>query len=368
MAESKKLNVGVIGYGLSAKVFHIPFIKSTPTLNLHSILQRTPTAQGSAPADYPSIQHHTSLDSFLADAALDLVVLSVPPQTHFSFAKQALEAGKHVFVEKPFVPTSQEADQLIALAKEKSRMICVYQNRRWDSDFLTVRKLIAEGTLGRIVEFETHFDRLKLEKPASWKGELGMDQGGGALYDLGTHLIDQAYVLFGMPRSVFAKLVDQRDGAIAEDGNDVHPDSVTAQLFYEDGTLVHVRIAIVSVEKKQLRYWIRGTKGSYRKLGLDPQEDQLKAGLTVNDAGFGYEESEWNGTLTTLGDDGKIEEKTCPTIEPETYGKIYELYTKALHSGKEEDIPVPASQARDVLRIIEAAKESAKNGREVKLS
>ncbi|KAI2607807.1 NAD(P)-binding protein [Hypoxylon sp. NC1633] len=367
---SSRLNVGVVGYGMSATIFHIPFITTTSTLKLHSILQRNPGQSAlSAPHDHPEVKHFTSLDQFLADPDLDVVVISTPPQTHFSFAQQALQAGKHVLVEKPFVPSAAEADALIELAEEKGRLICVYQNRRWDSDFLTVRALLGAGTLGRVVEFETHFDRFRLEKPTNWKGSLGMDRGGSALYDLGTHLIDQVYVLFGAPRGVFGTLASQRDGFLLGPRNpDLEPDSVTAQLFYDDGLVAFVRIGVVSAEARQPRFWIRGTKGSYRKAGLDTQEPQLKTGMKTSDAGFGREAPEWNGTLTLVGDDGSMREQDWPNVEPETYSRIYELFGEALVRNNGQDVPVPASQARDVLRIIEAVKESARQQRLVELS
>ncbi|KAI0381251.1 oxidoreductase [Hypomontagnella monticulosa] len=364
------LNVGVIGYGLSATVFHIPFITITSTMKLHSILQRNPDKSTlSAPRDHPDVKHFTSLDTFLADPDLHVVIITTPPETHFPFAQQALRAGKHVLVEKPFVPSVSEAEALIALAKETGRMLCVYQNRRWDSDFLTVQKLLAEGKLGRVVEFETHFDRFRLQKATTWKGSLGMAQGGGALYDLGTHLIDQVYVLFGLPRRVFATLACQRDGLVSGPQNpELEPDSVTAQLVYDDGMIVFVRIASASAEVQQPRFWIRGTKGSYRKNGLDTQEPQLRAGMKTSDAGFGKEGPEWDGKLTLVGDDGSMREQSCPNVEPQTYSKIYERFGEALVQGAEKDVPVPAEQARDVLRIIEAVKESARDRREVELS
>ncbi len=140
----------------------------------------------------------------LADASIDIIVVTTPPNTHFALTKAALEAGKHAMVEKPFVPTAAEAQTLIDISKKTGKLICVYQNRRWDSDFLTARKLIADGTLGRVVEFETHFDRWKPVRPETWKGTLTMAQAGGVIYDLGTHLLDQAYVLFGTPKTVTA--------------------------------------------------------------------------------------------------------------------------------------------------------------------
>ncbi|KAI1454226.1 NAD(P)-binding protein [Annulohypoxylon moriforme] len=363
-------NVGVIGYGLSATVFHIPFISITSSFKLHSILQRDPAKSTlSAPRDHPDLKHFTALEQFLADTVLDVVVITTPPQTHFSFAQKALQAGKHVLVEKPFVPSVAEADALVNLAREKGRLICVYQNRRWDSDFLTVQKLLADGNkLGRIVEFETHFDRFRLEKPTNWKGSLGLDQGGSALYDLGTHLIDQVYVLFGMPRSVFATLSSQRDGLFVGPQNaDLEPDSFTVQLFYDNGLIAFARAAVVSAEVRQPRFWVRGTKGSYRKAGLDPQEPQLRSGMKTSDENFGRESADWNGKLTLIGDNGGAHEQDCPNVEPETYSKIYELFGQALIQNREQDVPVPASQARDVLRIIEAAKASARSRREVEL-
>ncbi|KAI0160089.1 NAD(P)-binding protein [Hypoxylon sp. FL1284] len=366
-----KLNVGVIGYGMSATIFHIPFITTTPTLKLHSILQRNPSGSDlSAPRDHPDVRHFTSLDQFLADADLNVVVVTTPPQTHFSFAQQALQARKHVLVEKPFVPTAAEADTLSKVAKENGCLICVYQNRRWDSDFLTVRKLLADGsTLGRIVEFETHFDRFRLEQPTNWKASLRMDEGGSALYDLGTHLIDQVYVLFGMPRGVFATFASQRDGRLSgPEDPDLEPDSVTAQLFYQNGLVAFVRIAVASAEVQQPRFWIRGTKGSYRKTGLDTQEPQLKSGMKTSDANFGRESPEWNGKLTLVGEGGSVHEQDHPNMVPETYSKIYQLFGDAVIKKSEQDVPVPAWQARDVLRIIEAAKESARSRREVQLS
>ncbi|KAF3346033.1 Protein CapL [Verticillium dahliae VDG2] len=263
MAAEKKFNVAIIGYGLSAKVFHIPFINLVPTLNLHTIIQRNPTAESSAPADYPSLTHHTSLAPALADPAVDVVGILTPPDTHFDLASQALRAGKHVLVEKPFVPTAAEADALIALAREHNRLICVYQNRRWDSDFLTLRRLLRDGTLGRALALDTHFDRYRPDKPTTWKGSLLMDRGGGVLFDLGSHL------------------------AAA-------------------------------------------------------------------------------GRLVVVREDGAVEGSTLLTDKPETYVRLFEGFAAALASGREEDVPVPATQARDVLRILEAIRESARTGREVR--
>lgn len=302
---------------------------------------------------------------------MDIVILSTPPNTHFTLARDALNSGKHVLVEKPFVPTSAEAEELATLAREKRLTICVYQNRRWDSDFLTIQKLLRDDKLGRIVEFETHFDRYRMEKPTTWKGKLLMDQGGGVLYDLGTHLLDQVFVLFGTPTSVSGKFLNQREGRFVtgEATEDQQPDSISAVLSYADkGMLVYVRAGVASVEAKQVRFWVRGTKGSYFKTGLDPQEDQLRGGVVkATDEQFGREDEAKFGRLCLLKDGGKMEEEVCPTVAPETYLRFYELFAKAVESGREEDVPVSAPQAAKVLRIIEALRESAKTGRDVVL-
>ncbi|KAK1753848.1 hypothetical protein QBC47DRAFT_385064 [Echria macrotheca] len=355
-------NVGVIGYGLSAKVFHIPFVELTPSLKLYAIVQRHPAPGNSAPEDFPTsttgVAHLTSVDALLADPAVDVVIITTPPNTHFELASAALRHGKHVLVEKPFVPTSKQAYELDALARERGVVLCVYQNRRWDSDFLTVQHLVATNELGRIVEFETHFDRLRLEKPTSWKGSLKMDEGGGVLYDLGTHLLDQVFVLFGMPSAVSAKFVNQREGRIAA-GEE--PDSVSIVLTYAaTGLLVFVRIGVISVETHQMRFWVRGTKGSYHKTGLDSQEDHLRGGGRPTDSDFGRESISEFDRLCIVGEDGRVERRPCPTVEPQTYRRFYERFAKAIATRDPSDIPVPATEAAKVLAIIEAARESAR--------
>jgi len=346
---------------MSAKVFHIPLILVTPAFTLHSIVQRTPKPADDAAKDHPSAKIYHSANELIADPSLDIIIITTTPDTHFAFTKAALEAGKHVLVEKPFVPTSTEAQQLVDISTKTGKLICVYQNRRWDSDFLTVKKLQEEGTIGRFVEFETHFDRYKPVKPETWKGTLGMAQAGGVIYDLGTHLIDQAYVLFGMPESVTAVFQNQRNDGAEE------PDSIIVLLRYGNGgPLVTVKAGVMCVESKQLRYWVRGTKGSFKKFHLDVQEDQLKAGLKPGDGGFGIESDESSGSLVVL-EDGKPKESVLKNVEPLTYATLYSEFAKAVEGGGEAAVPVKASQARDVLRIIEAARESAKSEKTVKL-
>lgn len=345
---------------MSAKIFHIPFIAVTPQFKLHSIVQRSPKDGNSAPRDHPEAKHFTDVKQMLSDPEVDVMVITTPPDNHFELTKAVLEAGKHVLTEKPFVPTSAEADKLIAIAKEQKKLICVYQNRRWDSDFLLVKHLISNDVLGRVFEFNSHFDRYRAAAPTNWKGELGIPSGGSALFDLGTHLIDQAYVLFGMPQAVHGRLLAQRSGK----ADFFNPDAVAAELTYPDGKLVYIRISVLSAETIQPRFWVRGDKGSFHKFGLDPQEDQLKAGAKPTAADFGRDKPE-NMRLVLVDSQGKSKEAKVPEIEPETYKAFYAAFGRAVESGQEDLVPVKPNQARDVLRIIEAVQESAKSGKDV---
>lgn len=271
-SSNKKTNVAIIGYGLSAKIFHIPLILALPeAYTLHSIVQRTPTATDDAAKDHAGIRPYRSVDAMLADADVDLVIVSSTPGTHYAFTKQALDAGKHVVVEKPFMPTSSEAKELADLAKEKKLLLSVYQNRRWDLDFLTLKRVLDEGKLGEVAEFETHYDRFRPELPAaqpgerkSWKLETGA--GHGVLYDLGSHLIDQVYALYGAPKSVTGFVQVQKRGLKM---GDCAADGCTVLLRYgdeEEEMLVTVKSSSISASGEQLRYWIKGTKGSFKKV------------------------------------------------------------------------------------------------------
>jgi predicted dehydrogenase len=284
-------NVAVIGYGLSAKIFHIPFILALPhSFKLHGIVQRSPKPNNNAAADFPGITIYASAEEAFADPAVSLVVLSTIPETHFPMTKAALEAGKHVVVEKPFVATSSEAQQLIDVAKRTGRLLSVYQNRRYDADFSTVAKVLkVDKSLGEVAEFHTHFDRHRPDPPAdSWK--LTDAPGHGAIYELGTHLIDQVYHLFGLPTKVTGIVGHQRRGVPEESSHD----SCTVLMQYP-GLLVTAKAGVVSCEEEQPRFWVRGTKGTFRKAHLDVQEDQLKAGLRPGDDKYGVDPGDHYG-------------------------------------------------------------------------
>lgn len=308
----------------------------------------------------------------LKDSDIDLVVVTTPPDSHFELTSKILESGKHVLTEKPFVPTAAEAEKLAKLAKEKDRLICIYQNRRWDADFLTVRKLIEEGKLGHIYEFESHLDRFRPGGfSKEWQSKLTHEHGFGPIYDLGTHIYDQIYTLFGLPTTVYAKFMQQRTGKFVtgEGSPEEQPDSFNTVLTYDDkGLIVHARSGVLSTESQQPRFWVRGSKGSYRKSGWDMQEPQLLAGMKVTDEGFGVDSAASNGRLELVQEDGSIKDFTHPNVKSQTYLKFYELLAKALQTGKQSDIPVPASEGVDLLRIVEAARESARTGKVVSLA
>ncbi|KJX95794.1 NAD binding Rossmann fold oxidoreductase like protein [Zymoseptoria brevis] len=361
MASNKPFNVAIVGYGLSAKVFHIPLILAVPDFHLYGIVQRSPKPDDDAAKDHTGIKSWRSVDEMNADSAVDVVVITSIPETHFDMCKAALEAGKNVVVEKPFVPTAKEATQLIEIANKTGKLLTVYQNRRWDSDFLTLRQIIAEGHLGDISEFETHFDRHRPDPPpnASWKNVDA--PAHGSLYDLGSHLVDQVYACFGNPKKVTGFVGIQRHSV--ESGA---ADSHTVLLHYEK-MLVTVKAGVVSPEEKQLRFWLRGTKGSFKKFHLDVQEDQLRLnGMRPGDEGFGVEPESHHGTLITVAyEKAKPVRKTYPTVEPLTYVDYYKTFARALKG--EGKVPVAPEDARDVLRLLELALQSSKEGRTIEV-
>ncbi|KAK3113925.1 hypothetical protein LTR53_008292 [Teratosphaeriaceae sp. CCFEE 6253] len=359
---SKPYNVAIVGYGMSAKVFHIPLVQALPSdFKLYGIVQRSPKADDDVRKDHPDVKHWHSVDAIYSDPDVDVVVLTTVPETHHEMCKAALEAGKHVVCEKPFVPTASEADDLLDIAKRSGKLLTVYQNRRWDSDYLTLRQVMAEGVLGEIVEFEVHYDRHRPDPPpATWKTVEA--PGHGSIFDLGTHKIDQVYHTFGMPAKVTGFITTQRRNPPEDGAHDSH----TLILQYPARNLmVTVKAAIVSPEAEQLHFWVRGTEGSFKKFGVDVQEDQLKARMKPGDDGFGIESESAFGTVTTMTD-GKPVRKTYETVSPPpTYLEFYRLFAKALKG--EGEVPVQPQDARDCLRIIEAAFLSSREGRTVDL-
>jgi predicted dehydrogenase len=350
---SKTMNVGLIGFGMSGRVFHAPFITNVPGLHLSKIRETRPANIAVAKSKYPEAEIVNDSKAIFEDAAIELVVIATPNASHVSLATEALQAGKHVVVEKPFTVTSEEADGLIALAQSKGRLLTVFQNRRWDSDFKTVRKVIEGNMLGEVVEYEAHFDRFRsFLKPDSWKEEDA--PGSGLLYDLGSHLIDQAVCLFGLPAEISADLRAQRQ-------NSQIVDNFHLMLHYPNLRVI-LRAGML-VREPGPRYKLYGNKGSFLKYGLDVQEEALKADRAPKDAeNWGKEPEEIWGNLNTelngLHITGKVESETGD------YTAFYSNVYNALLG--EEELQVKPEQARDTIKIIELAMKSHEERRALK--
>ncbi|CAM2922331.1 oxidoreductase [Paenibacillus sediminis] len=344
------IHVGIIGFGLSGSVFHAPIIETIKEFSLKTVVS---SDANKVHQRYPHVSVVSDVDQLFSDAEIDLVVISSPNVTHYEYARKAIEAGKHVVVEKPFTVTSQEAEQLIALAKQHGVVLTVYQNRRWDNDFLTIQKLISGGTLGRLSVYEAHFDRYRPEVRNRWREKEG--PGSGMLYDLGAHLIDQALTLFGKPKTIWADLRAEREGAEAID------------YFHLVFGYDHMRVILHSgslVRQQGPRFVLHGTKGSYIKFGMDPQEDQLRQGKAPGDLGWGEDKRELYGQLTTeIG--GLTVESRVETV-PGRYETFYQGVAEAIMIGK--TAPVTAEEARDTIRMIEYALQSHQEGRVISVS
>jgi len=353
MKNSSNLKVGIIGYGYATKTFHAPLIKATPGLELVAISSSDP---GKVRADYPDsakMQVESTPEGLIARTDIDLIVIPTPNQTHFPLAQQALLSSKHVVVDKPMTVTSSDAHKLTRLAHERGLTLSVFQNRRLDGDFLTIKKLIKENTLGRIVHFESHFDRFRPQVLTRWRESDAA--GSGIWYDLGAHLLDQAVQLFGKPHTIHLNQMKARDAAQATD-------FFHATLQYESSTgeqLLVVLHASTLAAITGARFTMHGTTGSFEKHGLDTQEDALKAGIRPGGIGWGVDGN--CGTLKILKD-GSLNE-TSVTNEHGDYLKYYAQIRDAIH--KEAPNPVPAEEAAYIIELIEAGEKSAREARTV---
>lgn len=340
-----KINVGLIGFGAGGQTFHAPFITAVEGLQLTAIRATRAEQVSFAAAKYPQAKVASSAEEIFNDDSIQLVVISTPNTSHHLLGLQALQAGKHVVVDKPFTITTAEADELIEVAGQANLVLSVYQSRRFDSDFRTVQKVIGEGLLGEIVEMESRYDRFRnYLKPNAWREEDA--PGTGILYDLGAHLVDQAQTLFGLPSAVTADLRIQRHGGKAIDNFEVI-------LHYQ-----HLKVSLKAgmlVKEPLPRFYLFGTNGSFVKYGLDPQEEALKAGLTpLTKADWGIESSAIAGRITT--DINGIESSQLITSEKGNYTDFYtNVYRTILGA---ESLLVTPMQARNNIRIIELAMQS----------
>ena len=345
----KKIKTALLSYGMSGRVFHAPF------LELHDGFELTGSWERSKKLiqnDYPQVKSYGSLEELLADD-VDLVIVNTPVETHYEYAKKALLAGKHTLVEKAFTTTAAEAEDLLAIAKEKNLKLTVYQNRRWDSDFKTVKQVVNQGLLGDIVEAEFHFDRYNPNLSPKMHKETA-NAGAGILKDLGPHLIDQALYLFGYPTSVFADIRTLREGSLVDDYMDI-------LLYYPDK---RVRLkAGFFVREAIPAYAVHGKKGSFLKSRGDIQEDVLKMGEKPNVTAWGTEPDDKAGLLHTEIN-GEIVRTTIPTLQGNYYDLFDGLYV-SITQDKEE--PVTAKDGIHTMKIIDAALASSEQKRSIDL-
>lgn len=344
------IKTALCSFGMSGKVFHAPFIKANPGFEFTAVLERT---KNIAEGIYPGVKTYRNLNEMLADESFELVIVNTPIATHFEIAEACLNAGKHVVVEKLFTSTYEEAEALIKLAKEKNRLLSVFQNRRWDSDYLTVKKIVVENLLGEIVEAEFHFDRFN--KTLSYKKHKETPgPGAGILPDLGPHIIDQALQLFGLPQSVFA------DDAILRPLSKV-PDYMELILFYEK---LRVRLKGSYLVKEPVpAYILHGTRGSFLKQRADVQEAELVMGEIPGKENWGKEVEGAAGMLHRTIHGAEIKKEVL--AETGNYMRFFDELHEAIVNNK--PLPVTAEEGANVVKIVEAAYKSIKEKRIIEL-
>lgn len=345
---SKKLQVGLIGYGFAGRTFHAPVITSVPDLHLKKVVERR---RELSKQRYPWVEVVKSVTDLYNDPSIDLIVVTTPSTMHVEFVRDALNAGKHVVVEKPFTATSAEADELIQLANEKNLVLSVFHNRRWDGDFLTIQQIIKENLLGPIRDCEFRWDRYNpVASGHNWRDQEG--KGAGVFYDLGVHLIDQAVQLFGRPQKISGDVQKKRPGAMAHDYFDI-------TLFYESNLKVTIKSSPF-VREESPRYVLYGEKGSFVKYGIDPQERALIEGKSpAITPHWGREKEErWGVLHTSIGQvqvKGRIE--TIPGGYQHYYQNIYDHITKG------SPLQVQAEEARYSIYLIEKALQASDEGK-----
>ena len=340
-STKQPIRTALCSFGMSGWVFHAPFIAINPGFELYAVWERT---KDLAAASYPGVKTVRTLEAILEDDSIELVVINTPNATHYEYTKKALLAGKHVLVEKPFTVTVPEAEELIALARQCNKLITVYQNRRFDSDYRTVKKIVDEHLLGEIVEAEIHYDRFK-EEPGPKLHKEVPGPGTGLLYDLGSHLIDQVIQFFGMPDAVFADIAIMRKLSKVDDYMEL--------LLYYPGLRVRVKSSYV-VREALPSYAFHGTKGSFIKARTDVQEVMLQAHKIPGGPEWGVEPESERGLLHTEKD-GQIIREYVPSLKG-NYGDFYDELYKAIREGA--PLPVTAEEGLNIIRVIEAAYES----------
>jgi scyllo-inositol 2-dehydrogenase (NADP+) len=336
------INVGLVGFGLAGRSFHAPVISAVPGLKLAAILQRSGSE---AAAAYPDAHIVRSLDALLAISDIRLIVIATPNETHAPFAQQCLAAGRDVVVDKPFATSYEEAASLAQFAQKSGRLLTVYQNRRYDGDFQAIRALVAADTLGRIVRFETNYDRFRPNlKPNAWRER--QVPGAGILFDIGPHLIDHAMALFGLPEALTADIRIEREGGLADDAFDV--------MFHYPNNMRAVLSSNILAATQRSRFLLFGTKGAFLKQTFDPQEMNLRRGEIPKDAPWGAEPEE-NWGLLTLPDGTNTTQRRVPSGTGDY--RDYYANVRDVLLGKAEPF-VTLTQALDVMRALDLARES----------
>ena len=342
------IKVALIGYGFGGSIFHAPIIQAVQGLELSVVYTSNEAKVKEA---WPNVKVTQRLDDIWDDPEIGMVAISTPNSTHKELIRIAIEAGKHVVVDKPFVIHSTDGEQLIRLAEEKGVLLSVYHNRRWDSDFLTVKKLIEDGKLGEVLSYEARYDRYRPTAKDRWKEKSEL--GGGTLYDLGSHLIDQALTLFGRPETVTADCGVQREGSEGTDYFLLSLGYGRNRVILQGGSFVR---------KKGPKYVVHGRLASFIKSGEDTQERTLIKGGSPNDAGYGEEDPAHYGSLHFEEEDSG--EKVL--AENGRYHRFYEMMRDAIIGGG--PVPVRPEEALDVIRVIELAELSHKEGRTIKFA
>lgn len=337
------IKVGLVGFGMSGRVFHAPFLHCLPGFELTAVVERH---RNDAQAIYPYVATVRSIEALLERQDIDLVVITTPNETHFPYTKAALQAGKHVVLEKPFANSSAEAAELVALGKTTSGIFSVYQNRRYVGDFKTLQQVVQQQLLGQVHEYICHFDRYRTEpRPGNAWREKQLP-GSGVLFDLGSHLIDQALVLFGLPQLITAFIKNQRAFTEVDDYFEV-------RLDYTSGNTVILKSGML-VREMGPRYTMHGTLGSYLKYGDDPQEELLKAGQMPIGDNWGMEAISQHGILHTELN-GEVTRTTYPTLQG-SFGNYYNnLYASIVQGKPVQELP---EHGFNTIRLIELAFES----------
>jgi len=335
------IKTALCSFGMSGWVFHAPFLQVHPGFDLYAVWERSKKL---AQEKYPNVKSYDTLDELLKDEAIELVVVNTPNYTHYDYAKEALQAGKHVVVEKPFTVNSKEGKELIQLAKKKKKKLSVYQNRRYDSDYKAIKNVIQEKLLGNVIEAEFHFDRFKEEVSPKLHKEVP-GPGTGSLYDLGSHLIDQALQLFGDPIEIFADIQIMRPVSKVDDYFEV--------VLYYPGMRVRLRSSY-QVREPLPGYVIHGSKGSFIKPKTDVQEAMLQPGKVPGQPDWGTESETEKGLLHTEIN-GKVIREYVPSLKG-NYLEYYEGIYKAIRNN--EPLPVSAEDGLKVVRVIETAYDS----------